>query len=330
MDNRTKELWSLLGSAWEKFQNRDVILNTWQSMLNASDRMLDNVLQVQKSRSLAYLTPLVEHGPEEYTIVHSGLLDTNTYPVISGLFSFYVGEYTESIPTLNVTYWYNGIKYTASYIENIDYLVSGYSHIIWTGAPPLWDTRYSGISTTTLYASSVKRYNPLLMGLFARMVGLDLNTFKLYNTYGNSLYTHLKYMIWALFYYQMSAPSIHTLENAYGIVRGLPFTYTGGNITHTLISGLWNVSDSSFTYILPSGMSPVPSGSYYPFEIIASGLTLYDYTTDSGLCFSQSNAYQMNNTIVYKYTAPDVNFSPTYLNTYITNLMPLQLQYKVI
>jgi hypothetical protein len=246
-------------------------------------------------------------------------------------FSFQTDEWTYSIPTLQYSYSYNGVTYSGVYTQGTDYAInSSFNSVLWIGNSPIPDRRYTGIGVMNVVAPSVYRINPALANIWCRAIGLDIKTqYPNYRTFGQDKYTHLKMFAWAMSSHRRSAPSIYTLRNAYGIARGLPFAYASGLLSWTSVCGLYNVTIGGYTHVFPSGIIPRPAGvSYNAFEVIASGLNLWDYTTNAGLIAPRSNYFNQNNTLYYQLdsTVSGLSFSQDFVNNTLTAIMPVQIR----
>ena len=326
------DIWNSLGTAWENFQNKPIIEALWSGLAVASDTVNNYVLEIQKSRSLLYMNPLLDLGPETFTIIFSGLAtDVNVTPIYDGqhLFSYEVGSWTYSIPQITTNYKYLGVAYSHTYNEGIDYTISGLNYIVWNETPPASDVRNSTDNVLYGYVPHMYLINPVLMEVWARFCGLQYSDFVQYNTFGQSAFTHLKMLIWALVYKQTQAPSIKTLRDALAISRGMPFTYTSG-ITSSVNSGsYYTVTVGTNQYVLPPGLLPIADGTVVAqFDVIAEGVDLYDNATSPAIVNSYANVYNANNTLVYDIgnAASTLSYSSAFANTYMAKLWPIQLQ----
>ena len=360
----TLDLWNSLGTAWQTFQDKPLIEALWSGLAISVDTVNAFALEVQKSRSLEYMSPLIDVGPEMYTIIYSGLAtevnvtltsvpgDDNLLTENNGIlsqengeglswfsiltsgvsFSYALDNWTYSIPELLVNYKYRNVTYSGLYTEGNQYIISDLSYITWGDILPVPDIRYPDTCTLIAYAPHVWQINPVLMETWARFCGLDYATFLDYDTYGQSALKHLKMLIWGLVYKQMCAPSIKTLKDAYGLARGLPFAYAAGNLTSTIVNGLCNISIGNDLYIMPSGVQPIASGYVDQFDLIASGLNLWDYKTKPTLAIQHGGIFAARNTLIYQLdsTLSGINYSQEFFDTYISKIMPEQVQYYKI
>lgn len=246
-------------------------------------------------------------------------------------FAFPIDEWTYSIPTLQYSYMYNGVVYSGMYTQGVDYVINNsFNAILWIGNSPIPDQRYPGIGILNVVAPSILRINPVLANVWCRAIGLNIKTQFNYMTFGQDKYLHLKMFTWALATHRRAVPSIYTLENAYGIARGLPFAYASGILSWTMISGLYNVTVGVYTYLFPSGIVPRQSGlAYNTFELIGSGLNLWDYTTNAGMITPYTNVFNQNNFLLYKLDSSlsGLSFSQDFLTGYIASIMPKQVTF---
>ena len=251
-------------------------------------------------------------------------------PVGSGLnFEFPVPQWTYSIPTLVSSYSHQGISYSFTYYQGVDYLVSGYNCVYWLDAPPAADPRYpSTMARANLYAANVYVINPVLMNTWAVFCGFNINSFSYYNTYGQPYYTHLKMLIWALVYKQLQVPSIKNLSDAFAISLGMPFAYTAGTVSSYYNGSNYVVTIGNYIYTLPPGMLPTTSTTVNQFDVIAQGVNLYDYNTNPALVNVYANVYNSRNTLVFGIqSTASIQYDPVFQDTYMTNLMPKQVQW---
>lgn len=255
--------------------------------------------------------------------------------ISNGLFAYSLPQLTYSIPTLTYRYIYNGVEYSGTYTEGVDYvLTAGMDSLVWIGAAPDADRRYP--STTKVFtatATHVYRINQALANMWAKIARLDIfKQWPYYESFGQDRYKHLRFLLWALVTYQMRAPSIHTLRNGYGVARGLPFAYASGLLTYTRTNNRYTASIGGDSFVFPSGVLPMASGYYDQFEVIASGVDLFDYVSNAGLINAYSTIYNRRNTIIYD-IAPSLSgclYSADYLSTYINRIMPEQISYLEI
>jgi len=252
----------------------------------------------------------------------------------SDLFEYPLPEYTYSMPTLAYKYKYNGITYSGLYTEGTDYLISAeLNSLIWLNRSIHKDLRFSDKSVLYGIADHVYRINPVLGDVWARQCGFKIaSMFPYYGTFGQEKYKHLKMLIWGLDYYQTQAPSTHTLKHAYGMTRGLPFAYESGIMSYTYSSGLYRASIGGDTFIFPSGIRPLSTGYYDKFEILASGLELYDYVSGPTVLSLYTNPYNRRSTLIYDVdnSLSGLSFSREFLDTYMANIIPEQIQYLTI
>ena len=331
-------LWDVLGSFWENFEDKPVVESFWYGLASGIDAVHQLNLETQKSRSLEYMSPTIDCGPETYFLVYSGITTDLTEDLTvellasGGMFSYQVDDWTYSIPEITSIYKYQGTTYSDTYYEDTDYTLSGMNHIIWGNTPPVYDLRFGTKGVLVGYARHVYRLNPVLMNVWARNCGFTYDDFASYSTYGNVSYDHLKMLVWALITNRMRGPSIKTLKDAFGISRGMPFAYNAGELTSATVGDHKVITIGTDSYTLPSGMVPIPNGTVAKFDIIASGLNLWDYVTNSGLVNGYSNSYNRRNTLVYQVdsTVSGLSYSHDFHDAYVSGLMPVQLQHFII
>ena len=142
--------------------------------------------------------------------------------------------------------------------------------------------------------------------------------------------------MWALTYKALHPPSVKNLKDAYGIVRGMPFAYNSGVINNSLqLDSSYIVTVDDDTYYLPSGLIPLSTGSVVAkFDLLASGLELYDYQKypDRIATLSGINMFNQNNTLRYTLSTAVQNISgynAEFLDSYMTRLLPVQQQFYV-
>jgi hypothetical protein len=330
----TTQLWDALGSSWENFQNKDVVEAFWQGLSSGLSVVNTYTLETQKSRTLEYMSPTIDSGPENYFLVYSGLSTDLTVDLLAsgGLFSYQIDDWTYSIPTITSEYKYRGVTYSGLYTEGIDYTISGMNHIVWNTTPPTQDLRFSDKGVLVGYARHVYRLNPVLMGVWAREIGATYDDLSSYETYGNDQYTHLKMLIWALVTERMRGPSIKMLKDSFGIAHGMPFAYESGLMSYTSSGGHYNVYVGDDTYVFPSGLVPIASGYVDKFDLLASGLALWDYVTNAGLVNAHANVYNRRNTLIYQMssTLSGLSYSDDFFDAFLAEIMPVQLQYLTI
>ena len=323
-------LWNYIGSVWGDYNDKPAIEAFWEGLNSGIQHMYRYEVELQKSRSLDLMSPTFDIGPEFFNITYSGVDSTvvNVYPTSSGLFEFPLPEWTYSVPALTYSYVYNGVTYSGVHTQDVDYLVSGYNSLVWIGEAPSADPRYtSSIKRTNLYAENIRVLNPMLMNTWAVFCDFKIEYFADYITYGQDYYKHLKMLIWALVYKQMQAPSIKTLNDAFAISRGMPFAYASGLAVNTYVTDHYETTIGGYTYVLPAGMTPVLDGSTVSqFDVIASGIQLYDMRSNLSLVSDYSNAYNRRNTLVFdvKGSAGE-NYNQTFHSAYVNKLMPKQI-----
>lgn len=323
--------WDYIGSVWSTYDGKASIENFWHALDSGISRGHTLLQEIQKSKSLVYMSPTFDIGPEFFNVIyeHTDETQLTVTPVGSGTnFEFIVPEWSYSIPTLTYEYTYNGVAYSGVYTENVDYIVSGYNSIYWSSAPPAADPRYSSImKRANLYAEKIHVLNPMLMNTWAQFCKFKIDYLTDYIYYGQDQYTHLKYLIWALVYKQMQAPSIKTLNDMFAISRGMPFAYESGLNSNQYVTDHYETTIGSYTHVLPAGMTPMPDGTAFgQFDVIASGIQLYDSISNLSLVNDYANAYSSRNTLVFDVKgAAGENYNQAFHSAYVNKLMPKQV-----
>ena len=296
-------VWNYLGDAWGDFEGQDAIEGVWAGVAAGIDKLFDLTMTVQNSRSMPFMSPTVDRGPLQFIMVVSGLESAiNVDELSNGQFSFRLPDWTYSIPTLTQSYTVGGISYSGLYTQGVDYTISGLNTLIWIGSTPQWDKRYSGKGVLSVMAQQVLTINPVLAGVWARVVGIDINNFYDYNIFNaesfDKRYRHLKYFIWALFYKRLQAPTIKNMSDLLSIARGAPFAYNSGIVNSVLSGNHYNVTVGPDSFVFPSGLIPVPNGWANQFDILASGIQVVDYHDNAALINQYSPELAKYNTIV--------------------------------
>lgn len=330
MDLNTKDMWDALGSAWDEFQDKPTIEVFWRATASGIDEVDRVAIELQKSRALPYLTTQYNTGPELYKIIYSGLSTDLNVIIGSGISFFYpIDPWTISIPNILSSYKYRGTSYTDTYNENVHYTISGMNYIAWNYSTwPNPDLRFPGKGVLLGYAPIVKRYNPMLMNTWAKMCNFTLTNYVSYSGMAQPSDEHLKYLLWGLWYTLQRPPSIETLEIGFGIARGLPFAYESG----TAAVSDRQITLGNYVYTLPSGVTAIPNGTAVTqFDILCSGATLYDYTTNPDLVTSYSTIYSNRNTLVYTldHTLASIPYSTTFFTDFTERITPEQIQYFI-
>lgn len=327
------DIWNYIGSVWADYDDKETIENFWEALNSGITAVNTYTQEIQKSRSLSAMSPTFDIGPEFYNVTYSGVDESvlTVLPIGSGTnFEFPIPQWTYSIPTLVDEYYYNGIRYSYTYNQGVDYTVSGYNAIYWLDTPPVPDPRYPAtIARANLYAEHIYVINPVLMNTWAVFCGFNINDFASYSTFGQPYYTHLKMLIWALVYKQMQAPSIKNLRDALAISSGMPFAYSPGTTSSVNYGSYYTVTVNGITYTLPPGLLPIADGTIVAqFDVIAAGIDLYDNATSPTIVSQYTNAYNVNNTLVYDIgtSAAALPYSISFANTYMAKLWPTQLQ----
>ena len=330
-------LWASLSDAWSRFEDKATIEAIWTGIAAGSDLILNRTMDVQNSRSLEYMPPILDDGPKIISIVESGLETTTVVVENGGIFKQYIDDWTLSIPTLVQTYTVVSSSGTHTYYEGVDYVISGMNTLLWL-TTPIWDTRYPSMHVLQLAADSVKRINPIMMNLWARLIDLELDEFNQYNIFTTitnaNKYKHLKYFIWAMVYKRLQSPTIKNLQDALNISLGMPFAYDAGVATVAVVGDHYEITIGTQVYVLPAGLTPCISNgeTVAKFDLLARGLYVYDYYNNPSLVGANSNILTKFNTfLIHKLPALSlVTYSTTFYTTYREKLLPVQFLIKDI
>jgi len=71
-------LWDYVGTAWDSFENKDVIETFWLALLSGHQHIMEYTGNVQFSRTIDMMYPTYDYGPENYMIVYSGAIEDLT------------------------------------------------------------------------------------------------------------------------------------------------------------------------------------------------------------------------------------------------------------
>ena len=296
-------IWNSMSDAWSTLDGKDVIENIWATTYSGVSMLMQQMMDVQNSRSFEYMPRTLNSGPASYTFIYSGQNSQINVlaPTGSELFRYYIDPWTISIPSMTQTYLYYGTKITNTFIEGVDYVISGMNTLLWLTTPS-WDQRYSGLEVITVIAPLVVSVNSVLMNSWGRMVNVDLNVFNSYNTFGNDQYLHLKYFIWGLGYKGMQSPTIKTLQDGLSIARGFPFAYNSGTLTYVSSGNQYLATVGADKYQIPNTLPMLPQGSVISqFDILTSGIKVDDYYSNPSLF----NTLAKFNTIAIELTSGD-------------------------
>lgn len=336
---KSNKLWDYLGSAWDNFENKEDVETFWDALASGIDKVRFFTYDIQRSKSLKYMPETLDIGPITYTIIYSGL-NQNTTSIPSGLFEYPIDEWTYSIPQLVHSYKYALGSGLHTYVESIDYTVSGYNHIAWKGSThPAADPRYPSSETVIGYAEHVYQVNPVLMNMWARALNFSLSDLVKYSFYKTTStaaikYRHLRYLVWALSYKKLKPPSIKNLHDAFGIARGLPFAYYSGILSSVDNGGgNYTLTVGAETYTI-NGLTPVPNGPIGQFDLLVSGLSLWDYNKRPASISAISAANTMNrqNLLLFEMNSSVssiTSYSTNFFNTYISGIMPEQVEFYI-
>lgn len=336
-----EKIWESLGSFWGQFPDKDLFTNLWTNYVNLASELFRRKAQINLSKFLKTLIPVLEYKYESYTPIFSG--DNKNTITISGLQTLPIDDFMCSIPNLL------GIETEQILTENSEYKILNKNKIQFLTQPE-YDPKQTDIENTiTLYSNIVYRHNPILWRIHASGIGLNISSldnedYLPYNTITSSgidhikdIADHYKYFIWGLSEIKRRAPTIETLLTGYGISRGLAFAYRAGtvnninnNTINILVSGLDSVYDE---YIIPSGYNIcVEENEFIPqFNLLISGISFHDHVNDYNYITSLAgvNEFNYTSTIVFKYNSNlnNLNYNSTYHNDYIESLIPKNLNY---
>ncbi|MFA6295420.1 MAG: hypothetical protein WC666_03275 [Candidatus Paceibacterota bacterium] len=326
-------LWAHLSDAWGRFEDKSTIESMWTGVAAGSDLLMSRLLDVQNSRTMQYMPPIIEDGPMTFTIIESGT-GANTVVITdgSGIFKTYINDWTLSIPTFTQSYYVVASGVTYTYTNNVDYTISGMNTLVWKTTPH-WDQRYPSMHVLTLTADSVKRVNPVLTNLWLRLIDLELTDFNQYNIFQTvtdaNKYKHLKNFVWALFHKRLQSPTIKTLEDALNIAAGMPFAYDAGIAVVAYVTDHYEVTIGTQTYTFPVGLTPIVinGATVKKFDILAKGIAVYDYYNNPSVVGAVANVLTKYNTFIIQTTAAQatlVSKSSTYYAAFKTKLLPVQ------
>jgi len=290
------EFWDYLGSSWSTFEDKDLIEQIWLSFSGITQKLNINLYQLQQSRVMDVLPPIVTEGPILYTLVFNGNKKNVILPEPGETdfkFMFNVPKWSFDIPIIEHSE--TGTQYT----QGVDYELINNGTIKWTATIPDFDSRFP-VNTLKLYVEEIRKINPVLMDVWCQFVDFKLEYLDDYNTFkedtsDETLYTHLKYLVWALSYKQLQAPSLKNLKDLLAISRGMPFAYNAGMLTSTLDGTQYRVfiehDGGTDEYLFPENLEPIPDGEVKKFDIIAEGVELLSYSDDPLLFDSLVNEW---------------------------------------
>jgi hypothetical protein len=332
------KFWDVLGTSWYKFETRDPIEQYWNAIGHCTDQLNSLLSTIQRSRSLQYMSGLVDEADNFYFIVYSGI-DANTqYVSGNDLFEYLLDDTNIlSIPTL-VRYYYDtsDVLVSGIYTEGTDYTISGLNTLRWkrTSGYPTPDPRFINGQFMLVYAPHTYKIDPVLLNVWAPMIDLS-STVLTSDTYTPCIsgvatleqqYEHMKNFVWALAYKKTQSPTIKTLTDGIGIAHGLPFAYTSGLLSSVSAGDHCIAYIDDYPYILPSGTIPVPAGPISQFSLLVSGLHVYDwvngYDTIAGIV---DNTLQIRKTlyITCDNTLSNILYDTDFYNIYVSGIMPV-------
>lgn len=137
-----------------------------------------------------------------------------------------------------------------------------------------------------------------------------------------------KDLIEGLCKFSSAVPSVGNLTKCYALSRGLPFALEDGTAS---VSGD-QITIGSYIYDLPSGLTPsVQDGdSVEKFDILSSGVYLWDNTTNSGLIDQFFSGVLPYNKYVYEDTISGLTeYSTQFLFDYLNLVNPAGLEFGI-
>lgn len=310
--NTVSQIWNSLGTFWSEFENKDLIEAYWSGLLGAARLVQKDLYYITLSRTISTLPEILTSNHDFYTIYLSG--QEKNIDVISGYSYYSFPPYTYFISGVYLVTYSGTINqdvYSEQIVE-IDYeFGSSTGH--------RFKIPYvSGTGPFTYYINNSKRINPALFDVYGNMIGLTYDSWKnnYYHPFAlqqgttlNSLSSsptnisgqtyidlrleHYKYLIWALSYYQRADYTLGNIKNAIGISAGLPFTWLSGVISEVTDDYITVNHGTNFIRyyrtIIPSGYQAENFKTYVvgsgvsQFEVLTSGVEVYDYYNYSGL-----------------------------------------------
>jgi hypothetical protein len=328
VNRNAQDLWNYLSDAWSKVVDKTNVEAEWETLSSGIERLSTFMMDVQNSRSLEYLPPIIEEGPLTYTFVCSGIEDLiNVMEDPTVIFKYYLDDWILTIPTMEQRYSYLASGVDHVYIEGVDYSISGMNTLYWL-RDPFWDERYTNLEVFTVSVPLVYRVNPVLLGTWARMVNIDIEKFNSYNIYktntSENKYKHLKFLIWALLNKQLEKPTIKILQDGLSIALGLPFAYEGGTVEYVYSEGIYTVTVGNEQYLIPSGFNIVASGTELDqFDLLVSGINVWDYYNNPTKIGQYTNALTQYNTLLIENNIENLTYNVTFYEDYRDKLLPI-------
>jgi len=340
--NDVSRIWDGLGTFWGQFPDKEPITKLWQEYKTVTEELIRRKAQVQVSKYVKHLIPVLEYNDISHLAVFSG--DNKNTVTSSGLDALQINEYTFYIPTLS------GIE-TGQVLEaGTDYDIANKKYVRFLTTPD-YDTSNMGIENLiTLYANKEYRHNPVLWNIHASGIGLPISSldneeYLPYNIIASNgidrikdIANHYRYLIWGLDEMKRRPPTLGNLKTAFGISRGLAFTYRAGTVEsivdNTITVSVSGLTDTYDTYIIPSGYNITVNGGQIlnQFTVLMSGIQLYDYVNNYNYITSLAGIGELNyqSTIVFTYPSnmDNLDFSSTFHKNYINSLIPAGLNHQ--
>lgn len=332
-----KRFWDILGTSWYRFETRQPIENYWNATGYATDQLYGGLTNIQKSRSLQYMSGLQTELDNFYLVIYSGIESNTIYAQDADLFQYILDDDNIlSIPRL-VRYYKdtNDVQLSGVYTEGVDYTISGLNTLVWkrTSGYPTPDPRYANGNLMFVHAPITYKLDPVLLKVWAPIINLDSLTL-LSETYAPAIsgiaslaqqYEHMKQFVWALAYKKSQPPTVKTLSDALGIAHGVPFAYTSGVLSYAPAGNHYIAYVNNMAYVLPSGLVPNAPGPIDKFSLLASGVHVYDWVNGYDILASRVNSTQLRKTLYINYDSSlnICNYDQTYYNTYASGLIPV-------
>ena len=337
-----ESIWESLGTFWGQFPDKDIFTQFWTIYSNIVNELFRRKVEVHLSRLLKNLNPVLSYTDITYKPIFSG--DNKNTILVSGLNSLETNKLLISIPTLS------GVETGQILTEGIEYQLHD-RRLIQFLTVPTFDPNNIGIDNRiTLYADTVYRHNPVLWGVHASGIGLEISSldnedYLPYNTITASgiqrtidVASHYRYLIWSLTEMRRRSPTIDTLVRGYGISRGLAFNYRAGTITSIVnstitiaVSGLNNIND---TYVIPSGhnLAVINGQALEQFELLISGINFHDHVNDKPFieALSFTNNFNLFSKVAFTFSSDldTLDYNTSFHDKYVKTLMPLGLNHQ--
>jgi hypothetical protein len=315
--NDVSKIWDSLGTFWADFEDKELIEKFWNIWLDIARDMQKDLYVLSLSKTISTCPAIIDTYHTYIPIYYSGVNQTffsdGTYWYCT--FTDYTPTY-DSLPSGIYVIAYTGIlgqPVQTSVTDSIDYY-SLYNKLYLKNSGLFPEGDY-------VYITSFKQINPAIFDTFGATVGITYETFLNYlyiaqvSGYGDSLTSmtnasgtaeaheliianYLKHLIWATMYYRNAEPTIYNLTNGLGIVAGLPFSWYSGvivskNDEHMTIDFGSQFQYQYITYCRrsyfdlelgpPWKTSLVVGSGINQFEVLTSGINIYDFINSSGI-----------------------------------------------